>query len=167
MLMGTEFAIESFSDFATVFDLHILMFLAEKSLWVVWKWFELIKNVLFSLHFLRTRAELLESIHWIIIWIIPSRAEGMGASRRHWSFILGIYLWLTWTSNVWSCWHSWVIIFWWYVFWCCWSLEWHLQWRAKVHESCVRLSRRIASSHWRAIQGIFIFFIYDIWYRAL
>lgn len=95
MFVRTKLAIESFIDFATILNLGVLMVLAKEALRVVWEGPNFIKNFLFSLDFFWARSEFLESVHWIVVWII-SRGE----YTRLWTAMgwggLALIHWLPW-----------------------------------------------------------------------
>jgi len=71
----TQLAVKGLRNLATVLNLCVLMVLAEESLGVIRKSLDLIQNLLFSLYFLRTRTEFLESLHRVVIRVISWREE--------------------------------------------------------------------------------------------
>jgi hypothetical protein len=71
----TQLAVKGLRDLATIFNLRVLMILAEESLGIVRKRFDLIQNFLFSLDFLRAGTEFLESLHRVVVRIISWREE--------------------------------------------------------------------------------------------
>ena len=170
----TQLAVKGLRDLATIFNLRVLMVLAEESLGIVRKGFNLIQHLLFSLYFLRPGTEFLESLHRVVVRIISWREE---ATWLYTSFAVWrcgrfglLDLWLSW-RKVWCCWHTryglWLIldvlpcpscISWWF--------KRHLKGRTKVHERTIWLPRRI-SSHWWPEQSILVPLINYIRNRAL
>ena len=71
----TQLAVKGFRDLAAILNLSVLMVLAEESLRIVRKGFDLIKNLLLSLDFLRAGTEFLESLHRVVVGVISWREE--------------------------------------------------------------------------------------------
>ena len=70
MFMSTKLAVKRLIDLAAILYFSIFVVFAEESLRVIRESFNFIKDFLITLYFFRTRTEFLESVHWIIIWII-------------------------------------------------------------------------------------------------
>jgi hypothetical protein len=70
VLVSTELAIKGLVNFAAILNLSVFVVFAEESLRVIRESLNFIKNFLIAFDFFRPRTEFLESVHWVIIWVI-------------------------------------------------------------------------------------------------
>jgi hypothetical protein len=86
VFVSAKFAIECLINLAAILNLSILVELAEEPFRVIGESLNFIEDLLITFDFFGSWTELLKSVHWVIVWVIPrGKDTRLDASIIVWS----------------------------------------------------------------------------------